>query len=188
MQVVYLEPLHIHMPRAMQQSLCDAHARLGGTSCGAKEVMFLPATPIFRGASYSAVDLDREGATAMEPAHLARCVDTQLRQARVAGEGPCYVVCRDMEALRRVGLNPEGKAAFERGAHVWRLEGLAWQQRCQQRQRREMGVVWERRGGAGRRGRRRREPGVVFELGPWGKERRALSHEEAVWFMDTLVR
>ncbi len=103
---------------------------------------------------------------------MHRFLDLAMRQARA--------VCIDVEAgLQRAGLDPSTAATGRLQAHVWRLEALAWRQR---QQLREEGVRrWERRGGAGRRGRRRREPGVVFELGPWGEERRALPHEEAAW-------
>ncbi len=180
------------MPAAVRQALSDAHVRLGGAACGEKQVVVLRADP---GGALLPVQLDAAGALA---AGIARSTALEaramLRQARMAGE-PVYACWRDAEALRRAGVQPMSNVAQCWEALVWALEGLAWQQQQQRREeeewRRREGptpmTAWERRGGSGRRGRRRREPGVVFELGPHGEWRRALPHHEAVQVLVRLI-
>ncbi len=180
-QVAYLEPEREQTPLGVRQALRDAHVRLGGTACGAKRVIFLSCRGQLGGLTSLMLDqggglVSNAGAVAA-PGTLARITTSALHDALMA-RAPALVACRDEEALRRVGVDPWDVFLVE--ARIWRLEGLAWRQRRQRRGEREGGGVgWEQRGGAGRRGRRRREPGVVFELSAWGEERRALSHEEA---------
>ncbi len=186
LQVAYLEPERVELPRGVRQAFRDAHARLGGTACGSKHVLLHMSAGMLRPGRLSlAVDqrgrmvAPEGGPVFLRP--LASNIGTLLRQARMAGD-TMRAACWDVEAVRRAGLRPWSAAALLLEARVWRLEGLAWRQRQQRRRQEEEGGVrsrWERRGGAGRRGRRRREPGVVFELGPWGEERRPLPHAEA---------
>ncbi len=182
-QVAYLAPERVEMPPAVRQVLRDAHARLGGTACGAKQVAC--SSPGGWRGGHVTLTLDREGemrdddGTVMQPHSIAVGMNDLLRRARVSGT-PLHMACCDEEAVLRAGLEPTSESAALVEARVWQLERLAWEQQEQRRWREERAVVrWERRGGAGRRGRRRREPGVVFELGPWGEERRALPHWEA---------
>ncbi len=162
------------MPPAVQQSLRDAHARLGTSQV----VLLRPSAS----AMQVGIPLDRSG-RAIQEHNMARCIALLLRRARLAAE-TLHVFCRDLEMLRRAGLSETGEEALRAELGIWGLEGLAWRQQQQRRRgSKEDGGRWERRGGAGRRGRRRREPGVVFELGPWGEERRALPHEEAAWVL-----
>ncbi len=188
-QVAYLEPERVETPLGVRQALRDAHVRLGGTACGAKRVMFLAVSGQEGGIKASRLKLDQRrglldlSGAAVPPGKLASMATALLHGARMA-RAPALVACREEEALRRAGLNPYHKNPIRLEARIWRLEGLAWRQRRQRRGEREGGGVgWEQRGGAGRRGRRRREPGVVFELSAWGEERRALSHEEAAWVL-----
>ncbi len=182
LQVAYLRPERLGLPPAVRRVLRDAHARLGGTACGAKQVDFLPLSSqsklgpcVTLGGAGRVVGMRSFG-------EVEYNVAVTLRQACMAGE-PVIAFCRDLEAFLRAlpGLPPSGHEAVVLEVCVWGLEGLAWRERqwgmeC-------VGRWGERRGGAGRKGRRRREPGVVFELGPWGEERRALSHEEAAWVL-----
>ncbi len=181
--MAYLEPARVELPPAVRQVLRDAHVRLGGTACDAKMAIMRAGEATGR---LSTLMLDRQGrllgggraAESSHPAAWTLC--SLLRQARTVQQGPLRMALCDVEAVRRAGLEPGSRAAVLLEAHVWQLEGLAWRQRQQRRRGREEGSLrWERRGVAGRKGRRRRELGVVFELGPWGEERRALSHEEA---------
>ncbi len=183
--MAYLEPEREEVPLGVRQALRDAHARLGGTACGAKEVFWLRGDPAGWSGWCISASVDGSGALVDTPPRLlAHEVSSLLRQARMAG-APLFMACRDAEALLRAGVpGPSSTATFELEACVWRLEGLGWRQRMEQRRREEEGEGarrWERRGAAGRRGRRRREFGVVFELGPWGEACRAASHEEAAW-------
>ncbi len=168
----------MEMPPGVRQVLRDAHARLGGAACGAKRVVFC--YPVAAAATmHVPFLLDRHGRGPVQGGIMRRVLGTALREARMEGQ-PMRAVCRDGEAVQLAGLEPGSRSHILLEAHLWRLEGLAWQQRRQRRRGREGGKRWERRGGAGRRGRRRREPGVVFELSAWGEEAaRALSHEEA---------
>ncbi len=195
-QVAYLEPERVEVPLGVRRVLRDAHARLGGTACGAKQVMVLcPGGP---DATLLALKMDRQGrelafggpVASIRP--TASTVCSFLRQARVAGAA-LYALCWDSEAIERAGLDPEGPDAVWLELRLWRLEGLAWRQRQQRREVEEEAAMrwramrWERRGGAGRHGRRRREPAVVFALGAWGEQRRAVSHDEAVWVQERAV-
>ncbi len=186
-QVAYLRPERVEMPAAVRQALSDAHVRLGGAACSEKQIVVLRAD---RSRIVLPVQLDAAGRVMIGNARVM-VLDMlgMLRQARMAGS-LVYVWCRDAEALQRAGVQPMSGNAYALGALVWQLEGLAWHQRQQrpgeeeeeQRRRREGPTpmtAWERRGGVGRRGRRRREPGVVFELGPHGEWRQALPHREA---------
>ncbi len=185
LQVAYLEPERVVMPPLVRQVLRDAHAWLGGAACGAKEVTLLsPDQPA--GLCLSLVldkwgDLVGNGVVARPPRLLLPNATCLLRQAHAAGV-PLHLSCWDAEAMQRAGVEPLSRVAVLLQARVWWLEGLAWRQ--QRRERLGGGKRWERRGGGGRRGRRRREPGVVFELGAWGEERRAVSHEEAAWVLE----
>ncbi len=181
-QVAYLEPERVEVPLGVRQVLRDAHARLGG----AKHVAFLGSGEPRAGRPITTLKVDQQGralgtgGALLSPGTLAYTCTSMLRQARTA-EARMPMALYDVEALQWVGQEPSITDAFLLEAQVWRLESVAWRQQ-QQRRRGNMegGVVrWERRGAAGRRGRRRREPGVVFELGAWGEERRVLSHEEA---------
>ncbi len=178
------------MPWAARQALRDAHARLGGAACGAKQVAFLCSD--HRTGGRQILHLNQEGRlqvpgqplpVASAPMHVvAYHCNSILHHARVVGK-PTHAACRDVEAVQRAGLEAGSPESIRLEVRIWRLEGLAWRQHGQQRREegRGGGGRWERRGGCGRRGRRRREPGVVFELGAWGEERRALLHEEAAW-------
>ncbi len=197
--MAYLPPVRYEPASAIQQVLRDAHARLGGTACGSKLVMFLHGGGGGGSAAagppqFLSMPLGRQGAR-LDALHSGwavwerargRSASSVLRQARLAGRA-LYAACRDVEAVGRMGLPGPAPADGSRweGAklegRVWALEGLVWQQR-QQRQSSERGSAcggWERRGGAGRRGRRPREPGVAFALDPRGEARRAATHEEA---------
>ncbi len=178
------------MPPAVRQVLRDAHARLGGTGCGAKEALF-PCSD-GRGGAHLTMRLNQEGVVG-EPGEpgvplrrAASAFDALLHHARAAG-AVVHAVCRDVEAVERAGLQAASQDGFLIEMFAWWLAGLAW---LQELWREEVEVEvearvggWERRGRCGRRGRRRREPGVVFELGPWGEEWRVLSHEEAGWVL-----
>ncbi len=192
-QVAYLRPERVEMPAAVRQVLSDAHVRLGGAACSEKQALVLRADR-----SGAVFDLQLDAAGTLMGGDSTRGVAlgmlAVLRQARLAGE-PVYACCRDLEALRRRGVQPMSRKAHALEGLVWALEGLAWQQRQQRREEEKEEswegptpmTAWERRGGAGRRGRRRREPGVVFELGPHGEWRRALPHCEAVQVLSRLL-
>ncbi len=181
-QVAYLEPMQVKRPLAVRQVLRDAHARLGGAACGAKQALFRTACR-----SFMPVELDGDGRVMDDSVSVVEfSAALMLRHARMASES-VVVFCRDLEELRRAGLEPGAWKVSQCELRVWWLEGLAWQQWKQGQEEvgggrvrweRRGGGRWERRGASGRRGRRRREPGVVFELGPWGEERRALPHWE----------
>ncbi len=168
----------------VRQVLRDAHARLGGAACGVKHVLVLR-SGAGKAPALFGIELDGTGRV-VGPMVLPAwewVTSSWLRHARLAGQS-VVAICRDAEVAQRAGL-PRGSvhvALLE--ARIWRLGKLAWQQQRQRRGEEGSGRRWERRGGAGRRGRRRREPGVVFELGPWGEDRRALSHEEAAWVLE----
>ncbi len=195
-QVAYLEPLRVTRSLVLRQVLRDAHVRLGGAACGAKDVLVLRSGVGGARAPFFRIELDGAGRV-LGPLVLPTwesITGSWLHHARAAGQG-VSVVCRNVEALQRAGLQPEGRGAVLLDLCAWRLEGLAWRQRQQRRVEVDGDAVtrwralrWERRGGAGRRGRRRREPGVVFGLGTWGEERRALSHEEAAWALEEEAR
>ncbi len=191
--MAYLEPERVEMPAGVRRVLSDAHARLGGAAGGTKEVLLL------RGGmvpwQQSVLMLDRAGrmvnpaAPLTRMTHALKAAQTRLvfgaalRQARMAGQ-PLHALCRPAGDHQ-----PWAVDACSLEAHVWRLEGLAWQQQRQQRPppppppRWQARGVWERRGGAGRRGRGRREPGVAFELGAWGEACGAAAHEVAAWLL-----
>ncbi len=160
------------MPPLVQRVLRDAHARLGGAACGAKHVVLLSSDQP-RGWCLT-VMLNRRGELVghggEEEPHrlLLPNVMCLLRQALMAGV-PLHLACWDAEAMEQAG---SGGAVLLQ-AHVWRLEDLAWRQRRQRRGGEEGGGGrWERRGGAGQRGQRRREPGVwCLRWGPWGARR-----------------
>ncbi len=176
----------MEVPPAVRQVLRDAHTRLGGAACGAKEARFL--YRVAAATVHVSLTLDQHGRATAEGGVLRRLLDTALRQARMEGQ-PVLAVCQDVRAVQLAGLEPGSRSHIRLENCVWRLEGLARQQCLQRRRGKEGGVLrWERHGGAGRRGRRRREPSVVFELGPWGQERRALPHEEAAWALAQPLR
>ncbi len=192
-QVAYLEPGRFTTPLAVRRVLRDAHARLGGAACGSTQALFSTL-----GRNFPPVELDGAGRLVGQSVELVELgMAGMLQKARAASER-IVAFCQDLEAVRRAGLPPGvwHPELSQCELRLWQLEGLAWWQQQQRRGRRgeqeELfgDVRWERpgRGGAGRRGRRRREPGVVFELGPWGEERWPLSHEEAVWAWAQWVR
>ncbi len=181
----------MEMPPAVRRVLRDAHARLGGTACGSKQAIFVCFPSDGSGAGQLGLLLERDGALegTLPPRLLASSFSSLLRRGRMAEVAPVHVACRDAEAAQRAGLVPGSMANVILERRIWRLEGLVWQQRQQHQQQDEDGRKrWERHGGAGRRGRRRREPGVLFELGPWGEERRALSHWEAASELVVVLR
>ncbi len=191
--MAYLEPERVEVPPAVQQSLRDAHARLGGTACPAKKVAFLCFS--VREAGRIMLNVDQEGrvldatGAAVRARQWATTFCSLLRHARVAGTR-VHAHCRDVgsEEVQVVGHTLDSEEmAWLMEWRVWVAEGLVWQQR-QQRQEEEGRKRWERRGASGRRGRRRREPGVVFELGPRGEQRRALSHAETAQAIHEVLR
>ncbi len=167
--MAYLEPQRVEMPPAVRRVLRDAHARLGGTACGAKQVaLMLLSAHGMQAARGHALNCNQagqvvHGGEAVSGTQVAQIGSFAMRQARMAGE-PLYAACRDAEAVQQAGLGPGGEANVHLEARIWRLEGLAWRQRQQRREEEGGGVQWERRGGAGRRGRRWREPGVAWCL------------------------
>ncbi len=188
-QVAYLEPVRFELPGGVRRVLRDAHARLGGTACGAKQVIFLRTDAAHHPRPFNQASLDRSGQlSGATLGALSRVTQAVLREARMAGV-PLFAYCRDVEAAQRTGQDGRGLNVMQLESKLVTLEGLAWQQRRQQRPRRPRGTVreagaalpWEERGRAGRRGRRQRVPSVVFELGPAGERGRALPPGEAAW-------